>query len=47
MLQLTWSIYKESGAEAVFMISNPNATRKLIYGLESRGVLAFGPIRDS
>ena len=47
MLQLTWALYKRSDAEAVFMISNPNATRKLIYGLESRGVPAFGPIWDS
>ena len=40
-------LYHESGAEAVFVISDPKVTRKVVYGLESRGIPAFGPIWDS
>jgi len=47
MVQLTYQLYLESGAEAVFVISNPKLTRKIVYGMESRGVPAFGPIWDS
>ena len=47
MLALTYQLYKESGAEAVFVISNPSLTSKLVYGMEARGVPAFGPIWDS
>ncbi|KAL9081068.1 MAG: hypothetical protein Q9159_007434 [Coniocarpon cinnabarinum] len=39
--------YKAVGAEAVVVISNAAVTRKVIYGLESRGVPAFAPIFDS
>jgi hypothetical protein len=47
MVGLTYKLYKESGAEAVFCISNPRLTKKIVYGMESRGVPAFGPIWDS
>ena len=47
MMALTYQLYKESGAEAVFVISNPSLTCKLVYGMEARGVPAFGPIWDS
>lgn len=47
MVAMTYRLYKESGAEAVFVVSNPKVTRSLIYGLESRGVPAFAPIFDS
>lgn len=47
MLQLTYDLYRESGAEAVFVISNPALTKFIVYGMESRGVPAFGPIWDS
>ncbi|KIW08579.1 uncharacterized protein PV09_00543 [Verruconis gallopava] len=47
MVGLTYKLFKESGAEAVFCISNPRLTRKIVYGMESRGVPAFGPIWDS
>jgi hypothetical protein len=43
----TFSLYRESGAEAVFVISNPKVTRKVVYSLESRGVPVFAPIFDS
>ncbi|KAL3424494.1 amino acid adenylation domain-containing protein [Phlyctema vagabunda] len=47
MLGLTWQLYMESGAEAVFVISNPKVTKMVVYGMESRGVPAFGPVFDS
>ena len=47
IVTLAYTLYKEMGAEAVFVISNPKLTRKVVYGLESRGIPAFGPIWDS
>lgn len=47
LLRLAHSLYRESDAEAVFVISNQKVTEKLVYGLESRGVPAFAPIFDS
>jgi len=47
LVQLAYNLYIESQAEAVFCISNRKLTRKVVYGMESRGVPAFGPIWDS
>lgn len=47
MVVLTYHLYLEAKAEAVFVISNPSLTRKVVYGMESRGIAAFGPIWDS
>ena len=47
MVGLTYHAYLEAKAEAVFIISNPSLTRKVVYGMESRGIAAFGPIWDS
>jgi hypothetical protein len=47
LVRLSWRLYKDSGAEAVFVISNPKVTRKIVYGLESRGIPVFAPIFDS
>lgn len=47
LTRIAWELYKSEEAEAVFVISNPKVTRKVVYGLESRGVPAFGPIWDS
>ena len=47
MVALTYHLFLESKAEAVFVISNPSLTRKVVYGMESRGVPAYGPIWDS
>ncbi|KAF2762471.1 hypothetical protein EJ05DRAFT_428858, partial [Pseudovirgaria hyperparasitica] len=47
MIELAYNMYKESEAEAVFVISNPMLTRKIVYGMESRGIPAYGPIWDS
>ncbi|KAL8968901.1 MAG: hypothetical protein Q9183_002258 [Haloplaca sp. 2 TL-2023] len=47
MVALTYHLYVQSNAEAVFCISNPSLTRKIVYGMESRGIPAYGPIWDS
>ena len=47
MVALTYHLYLESKAEAVFIVSNPSLTRKVVYGMESRGIPAYGPIWDS
>ena len=47
IVALTYHLYLEAKAEAVFCISNPNLTRKVIYAMESRGIPAYGPIWDS
>jgi len=47
LLRLAYSLYRESNAEAVFVISNQKVTEKLVYRLEARGVPTFAPIFDS
>ncbi|KAH7183454.1 uncharacterized protein B0J16DRAFT_401810 [Fusarium flagelliforme] len=47
MVKLAYQAYKESGAECVCIISNRSVTAKVVYGLETRGVPAYGPILDS
>ncbi len=47
MLELTYKAFVESGAEAVICISNKKLTWEVVYGLESRGIPAFGAIWDS
>ena len=47
MVELTHRLYVESGAEAVFIISNPKLTRRVVYGMETRGIAAYGAIFDS
>ncbi|KAI9675187.1 MAG: hypothetical protein M1829_003547 [Trizodia sp. TS-e1964] len=47
LVAMTYRLYKESDAEAVVIISNPPLTRKVIYGMESRGIPAYGAIFDS
>ncbi len=47
LAQLAYQLYRESGAEAVAVISNKKVTQQLVYRLESRGVPAFGPVFDS
>jgi hypothetical protein len=44
---VAYDLYLSSGAEAVFVISNPRVTRTVVYRLESRGVPTFAPIFDS
>ena len=47
LVQEAHSLYTSSGAEAIFVISNPKVTRKVVFGLESRGLPTFAPIFDS
>ncbi|PVH90708.1 integral membrane protein TmpA [Periconia macrospinosa] len=47
MVMLAYRMYVEAEAEAVFVISNPSLTKKIVYAMECRGVPAFGPVWDS
>ncbi len=47
LVQLAYELYIDSGAEAIFCVSNRNLTRTLVYEMECRGVPAYGPIWDS
>lgn len=47
MVKITWRLLRESGAEAVCIISNPKLTRMVVYAMEARGVPAYGAIFDS
>ncbi|KAL2835979.1 hypothetical protein BJY01DRAFT_258812 [Aspergillus pseudoustus] len=47
LVRLTWEAVRSSGAEAVIIISNEKLTKKVVYGMETRGVPAYGAIWDS
>jgi hypothetical protein len=47
MVAITYKLVVDSQAEAVFIISNPKLTRRVVYGMESRGIAAYGAIFDS
>ena len=47
LISLAETVYRESGAEAVFFISNRKLTKKVVEGLEKRRVPIFAPIFDS
>ncbi|KAH9947577.1 hypothetical protein B0H21DRAFT_737879 [Amylocystis lapponica] len=47
MVKLTYRVAREFNAEAVVIISNQRLTEKVVYGMMSRGVPAFGAIWDS
>ena len=47
MVKLTYRMVKEFDAEAVCIISNQKLTQKVVYGMTSRGIPAFGAIWDS
>ncbi|KAI1659181.1 hypothetical protein F4813DRAFT_24172 [Daldinia decipiens] len=42
-----YQLVHESNAEAVFIISNPKVTEKVVYGMTTRGIPAYGAIFDS
>jgi hypothetical protein len=46
MVQLSYNVAKDFRAEAVIIIAKENITKKVIYGLETRGMPAFGAIWD-
>lgn len=47
LLQVTYRMCMEVGAEAVFVLSNEKVTRMMMGGLEKKGVPVYGPIWDS
>ncbi|KAF2757344.1 putative NRPS-like enzyme [Pseudovirgaria hyperparasitica] len=47
LVALAWREREKFGAEGVLIIANEKITKKVVYGLESRGVPAFGAIWDS
>ena len=47
MMSVAWAMYKQCGAEAIFIVSNPKVTYEIVYGFEARGVPAYGAIFDS
>ena len=47
MVKLTYRMVQEFNAEAVMVISNQKLTQKVVYGMMSRGIPAFGAIWDS
>jgi len=46
-VKLALKMVKEFGAEAVGVISYQALTEKVVYGLNSRGISAYGAIFDS
>ncbi|CAJ2503548.1 Uu.00g109420.m01.CDS01 [Anthostomella pinea] len=47
MLAIVMEMYRQTGSEAVIVISNPKLTLRLVRELEVQGVPAFGPIWNS
>lgn len=47
MVKLAYQATKEFNAEAVICIANQKLTWKVVYGMESRGIPAYGAIWDS
>lgn len=47
LVKLAYEAYQDFGAEAVIVISNKKLTWEVVYGLESRGIPAYGAIWDS
>ena len=47
MVRLAYNMAKSFNAEAVVVIANEKITKKIVYGLETRGIPAYGAIWDS
>ena len=47
LVRMGYNLAKDFGAEAVIVIANEKITKKIVYGLETRGVSAYGAIWDS
>lgn len=47
LVKLAYKVYKAFDAEAVIVISNKKLTWQVVYGMESRGIPAYGAIWDS
>lgn len=47
LTKMGYNLAVSSGAEAVIIIANEKITKKVVYGLETRGIPAYGAIWDS
>ena len=47
LVKMGYNAVKQFNAEAVIIIANEKITKKVVYGLEARGIYAFGAIWDS
>ncbi|PFH56448.1 hypothetical protein XA68_16486 [Ophiocordyceps unilateralis] len=47
LVTMAFNLARDFNAEAVIIISNEKITKKVVYGLETRGVSAYGAIFDS
>ncbi|KJZ71565.1 hypothetical protein HIM_09034 [Hirsutella minnesotensis 3608] len=47
LVTMGYNLAHDFGAEAVMVIANEKVTKKVVYGLETRGVTAYGAIWDS
>ncbi|KAH7110922.1 hypothetical protein EDB81DRAFT_768695 [Dactylonectria macrodidyma] len=47
LVKMGYNLVQSFKAEAVIIIANEKVTKKVVYGLETRGVLAYGAIWDS
>ncbi|KJZ77824.1 hypothetical protein HIM_03001 [Hirsutella minnesotensis 3608] len=47
LVKMGYNLAMDFGAEAVIIIANEKITKKVVYGLESRGLPAYGAIWDS
>lgn len=47
LVKMGYNLVREFQAEAVVVIANEKITKKLVYGLETRGISAYGAIWDS
>ncbi|KAF9774695.1 hypothetical protein IL306_007274 [Fusarium sp. DS 682] len=47
LVKMGYNLAKSCKAEAVIIIANEKTTKKVVYGLETRGVPAYGAIWDS
>ncbi|ODA81117.1 hypothetical protein RJ55_04080 [Drechmeria coniospora] len=47
LVKMGYNLAKDFEAEAVIIIANEKITKKVVYGLETRGIPAFGAIWDS
>ena len=47
LVKMGYNMAKGFGAEAVIIIANEKITKKVVYGLETRGIPAYGAIWDS
>ncbi|PNY29399.1 Nonribosomal peptide synthetase 5 [Tolypocladium capitatum] len=47
LVKMGYNLARDFGAEAVIIIANEKITKKVVYGLETRGIPAYGAIWDS